>query len=181
MLRRRPARIAAVAAALWALPAAPAEAHGLPSPPGVPVPGYLFAWAAAIVLVLSFIGLGALWRSPRLEGGLARPIVRVPAGADALCGAIGITVFCLVIYAGLVGTPVPTANLAPTFVYVVFWVALVPISALLGDVFAAFNPWRAFGRAAGALSARLSPDWIAPHFAYPRRLGHWPAVAGIAG
>src|SRR3954447_20913657 len=140
MLRRRPARIAAAAAALWALPAAPAQAHGLPSPPGVPVPGYLFAWAAAVVLVVSFIGLGALWKSPRLEDGPAQPLLRVPAGTDAVCGAIGIAVFGLVVYAGLAGTPVPSANLAPTFVYVVFWVALVPLSALLGDVFAAFNP-----------------------------------------
>jgi hypothetical protein len=181
MLRRRPARIATAVAALWALPAAPAEAHGLPSPPGVPVPGYLFTWAAAIVLVASFAALGALWRSPRLEGGATRPLMRVPAGADTLCGAIGIAVFGLVVYAGLAGTPLPTANLAPTFVYVVFWVALVPLSALVGNVFAAFNPWRAFGRAMGALTSRVSPEWIAPRFEYPRRLGHWPAVAGIAG
>jgi hypothetical protein len=180
MLRRRPARIAAAAAALWALPAAPAEAHGLPSPPGVPVPGYLFAWAAAIVLVVSFIGLGALWKSPRLEGGETSFLLRLPAGIDAICGAIGIALFALVVYSGLVGTEDADRNFAPTFVYVLFWVGLALLSAVFGDLFAAFNPWRAFGRLAGRAASRLSPHWIAPHFPYPRRLGHWPAVAGIA-
>jgi hypothetical protein len=30
-----------------------------------------------------------------------------------------------------------------------FWVGLVVVSVLFGDVFRAFNPWRAFGRATG--------------------------------
>ena len=28
----------------------------------------------------------------------------------------------------------------------IFWLGLVPASVLLGDVFKAFNPWRAIGR-----------------------------------
>jgi hypothetical protein len=167
-------------ATLWALPAAPADAHGLPSPPGVAVPGYLFAWAASIVLVLSFVGLGALWRTPRLRDAASRIVVRVPAGVDVACGAIGVALFALVVYAGLAGTPVPGRNLAPTFVYVVFWVALVPVTLLFGDVFAAFNPWRAFGRAVGRLTARIPPVWVGPPLAYPQWLGCWPAVAGLA-
>ena len=31
----------------------------------------------------------------------------------------------------------------------IFWVGLVPASVLFGDIFRAFNPWRAIARAAG--------------------------------
>ena len=36
---------------------------------------------------------------------------------------------------------------------ITFWVGLVVLSILFGDVFRAFNPWRAIGRAVGAWSA----------------------------
>ena len=39
------------------------------------------------------------------------------------------------------------ANFASEFVFVVFWTGLVGVSVLFGDVFRAFNPWRAIGRA----------------------------------
>jgi hypothetical protein len=156
-------------------------AHGIPSPPGVPVPGYLFAWAASIVLVASFIGLGALWHEPRLENDQPRRTVRLPVWFEPLFGAIGIALFCFLVYAGLSGTPVPTRNLAPTFIYVVFWVGLVPLTILCGNVFALVNPWRALGRAAGWVTARLPSGFIGPPLAYPARLGVWPAVLALGG
>src|SRR5437764_8275057 len=177
---RRIMRITAATALLWALPAASASAHGLPSPPGVPVPAYLFSWGAGIILVLSFIGLGALWSQPRLEGAEARPLLTVPRGADPLCGAVGVALFALVVYAGFDGTAVPARNLAPTFVYVLFWVGLVPVTLVFGDVFSAFNPWRALGRAFGRLTALLPEGYAARSLAYPGRRGRWPAVAGLA-
>ena len=159
---------------------APILAHGLPSPPGIPVPGYLFAWAAAIVLVASFSALGALWREPRLEDDETQRLLRLAVWVQPACGLLGVATFALLVYAGLEGTPVPGRNLAPTFVYVVFWVGLVPVTVLLGDVFSLFNPWRAVGRAVGWLTRRVSDEWIAPPLAYPARLGYWPAVAGLA-
>jgi hypothetical protein len=158
----------------------PILAHGLPSPPGVPVPGYLFAWAASIVLIASFVALGAMWREPRLEGAPARRVVRMPLWVEPACGLLGIAVFVLLVYAGFQGSPVPGRNLAPTFVYVVFWVGLVPITVLFGDVFSLFNPWRAVARAVGRMTHRLSPEWVAPTLRYPERLGYWPAVIGLA-
>jgi hypothetical protein len=158
---------------------APILAHGLPSPPGVPVPGYLFAWAAAVVLVASFSALGALWKTPRLEHDTGRVVARLPSWFEPVCGALGVAAFGLVVYAGFAGSAVPSRNLAPTSVYVVFWVGLVPVTVLLGDVFSLFNPWRAVGRAAGWASGRVPSRLVAPPLPYPRRLGYWPAAAGL--
>jgi hypothetical protein len=85
----------------------------------------------------------------------------------------------VVVYAGLRGAQSPTANFAPTFIYVIFWLGLVPASILLGDVFKAFNPWRAIGRAVGGLAGMAARGDLPAPLRYPERLGHWPAAAGI--
>jgi hypothetical protein len=131
------------------------------------------------VLVASFIALGALWKAPRLEHDTGRVVARLPAWFEPVCGALGIGAFAVVVYAGLAGSAVPSRNLAPTTVYVVFWVGLVPVTILLGDVFSLFNPWLAAGRAAGWADQRLPSRFVAPHLPYPRRLGYWPAAAGL--
>jgi hypothetical protein len=78
-----------------------------------------------------------------------------------------------VVAGGLFGSQIPFENVAPTFVYVAFWVGLALASAVVGDVFRAFNPWLAVGRLAERLRRR-------PPAPYPDRLGFWPAVVGLA-
>ena len=76
----------------------------------------------------------------------------------------------LVLTTGYAGPDTPLDNFAPTFVFIIFWVGLVFVSVLFGDVFRAFNPWRALGRVLLA--------WREPR-AYPERLGRWPATVGL--
>ena len=83
----------------------------------------------------------------------------------------------MVILCGFFGTQLATQNIAPTFVYVAFWLGFVPVSVLFGDVFAAFNPWRAVGRAVGWSLRRVSTD--TEPLAYPARLGYYPAALGL--
>lgn len=174
----------AATATAFALTAAPASAHGLVGRTDLPIPDWLFTWGATAVLVVSFVALAALWPSPKLQNhgwgplpaGLSR--VLTSRAVDVLCGATGVALLVLVVYAGYAGTNSITANFAPTFVYVGFWLGLVPASLLLGDVFRAFNPWRAIGRASGWLFARISPSGPEP-LVYPKRLGYWPAAVGL--
>jgi hypothetical protein len=162
-------------------------AHGLVARTDLPIPEWLFAWAAAMVLVVSFVALAVLWPEPRLErdrwrplpGGLGRWLASRPV--EIICGAIGAALLGVVVYAGLRGTQSPTANFAPTLVYVIFWLALVPLSVLFGDVFKAFNPWRAIARAVGWVAASVARTDLPAPLQYPDRLGHWPAAAGIFG
>jgi hypothetical protein len=104
----------------------------------------------------------------------------VPVVLEVLCGAIGIAAFAAIVWAGFAGSQAATANLAPTVVYVIFWVAIPFSTLLLGDVFSAFNPWRAVGRASGWLFARARRGSETPApLAYPAWLGRWPAALGI--
>ena len=160
-------------------------AHGLVARSDLPIPEWLFGWAAAMVLVVSFVALAILWPEPRLEREGWRPLpawlgrVLTSRAVEILCGAIGIFLFGLVIYTGLEGVQSSTANFAPTFIYVIFWLGFVPASVLLGDVFRAFNPWRAIGRAVAWVAKTAARGDLPAPLTYPEKLGRWPAAAGI--
>ncbi len=128
------------------------------------------------MLGASFAALGALWREPRLQKPRERRLFRMPRVVDAVCGVLGVFYFGVVVYAGFAGTSQATANIAPTSIYVIFWVGLVVLSLLFGDVFRAFSPWRAVALLVAFL-ARGRRFWsVRP---YPERLGRWPAAIGI--
>ena len=154
-------------------------AHGIVGRADLPIPEALFGAAAAAVLVVSFLALAAGWSRPRLEPVRERPLFRVPVVVEVLCGAIGIAVFAAVVYAALAGTDSQQDNLAPTAVYVGFWVGVPFLSLVLGDWFRPFNPWRAIGRATGWVAQRAGGGEATDALPYPERLGHWPAAAGI--
>ncbi len=161
-------------------------AHGIVGRTDLPIPEWLFGWGAAMVLVVSFVALAVLWPDPRLQdGGGFRPFPRAVSRAllsravDVVCGAIGVLLLGLTIYSGLSGSQTATNNFAPTFVFVIFWLALVPLSVLFGDVFRAFNPWRAIGRAVAGVAQTAARGPLPAPLRYPERLGHWPAAAGI--
>jgi hypothetical protein len=180
---RRRLRIVAAAcalagAAVAVLPDA-ALAHGLVGRQDLPIPRWLFAWGAAVVLVISFVALAVLWPKPRLEQAGERPVLRVPAALEVVCGALGVAAFAFVVYAGFAGTQTPTANLNPTVIYVLFWVGIPFASAVFGDVFAAFNPWRALARGVSWAASRASGGRLPAPMAYPAWLGRWPAAVGI--
>ena len=60
-----------------------------------------------------------------------------------------------------------------------FWVGLVAASVLFGDVFRAFNPWYAIGRAVSWVARTAARAPMPAPLEYPERLGRWPAAAGI--
>jgi hypothetical protein len=153
-------------------------AHGLVGKQDLPIPRWLFAWAASFVLIVSFVGLATLWATPRLQQIQERRRFGTPRWLEVLAGAAGVAAFAFLLYAGFAGTQSATENLVPTVVYVLFWVGLPFLSAVFGDVFRAVNPWLAVGKAAGWLMRRAS-DSVPDPLPYPARLGRWPAVIGV--
>src|SRR3954453_8052847 len=125
--QRSGAILAALAAPLAALafPAA-ASAHGLVSRADLPVPSWLFAWAATVVLIVSFFALSAGWKTPRFEQedwrsvapGLSRFLLSAPA--EALAGLFAVFLLGLSIWSGLHGSNLPDRNFSLTFIFVTF-------------------------------------------------------------
>jgi hypothetical protein len=159
-------------------------AHALVARQDLPVPAWLFAWGASIVLIVSFFALSVGWRRARFEedgwrplgAGISRVLLGVPA--QILGGALGVFLLGVGIYAGLRGTEAPDRNFALTFFYVTAWLGFPLVSVFLGDVFRPVNPWRAAGRMAGWAFRGIAGQGSA-HLSYPRRLGRWPAAIGL--
>lgn len=160
-------------------------AHGIGGVRDLPVPKSFFFSGAAIVLVVSFVALGALWRKPQLErraGGRAVPrwlegVVR-SALLRFVLGAISAGLLVLTLWSEFFGTSLPSENFAPTFIYVAFWLGLPLLSVLLGNVWRVLSPWRAIADAVVWL-LELGGRRARPLFAYPERLGRFPAALAL--
>ncbi len=157
-------------------------AHGIGGVRDLPVPDWLFLWGGAVVLVLSFLALGTLWRRPALERlSPGRPLpglerVLRSTVLRVVLGSVSAALLVLVFLTALLGEPSSVVNLAPTFVYVVFWLGIVVLQVVLGNVWPALNPWLAIADAVAWLWRRLGKTWE-PLVAIPERLGVYPAAA----
>src|SRR5438034_3499662 len=106
---RRSAAITVVLLTIAALVPPPAGAHGISGRASLPVPAWLFAWAAAIVLVVSFVLLSTMWSRPRLQEVRESRLCAWPELIGTLAGLIGLALFALVVYAGYEGVAAYTA------------------------------------------------------------------------
>jgi hypothetical protein len=128
------------------------------------------------------VALALGWSRPRLAKLPERTLFRLPLAVEIALGALGVLVFGVSVYAGLAGTSAQSANLAPTAVFVGFWVGVPFVSLFGGNVFSLVSPWRALGRATGWIAARVAGDAAMPEpLEYPERLGRFPAAAGLFG
>ncbi|HET8873881.1 MAG TPA: hypothetical protein VFM83_09360 [Gaiellaceae bacterium] len=157
-------------------------AHGIGGIRDPVLPDWLMYYAAALTLILSFVALGILWRKPILEGrARGRPLsdrwqrLILWTGWRVILGALSVGLLLLVWLAALVGKPDAGDNLAPTFVWVIFWLGLVPIVVVFGNLWSVLSPWKAAADAVAWVWTKSGRTWE-PAAEYPRRLGRWPAA-----
>jgi hypothetical protein len=157
-------------------------AHGIGGVRDPVIPLWLFYYGASLVLILSFVALGVLWRKPVLDGrDDGRPLgerwqrLLVWTGWRIILGALSVGLLVVIWLAALVGEPDAGDNLAPTFVWVVFWLGLVPLVVVFGNLWSVLSPWRATADAVAWAWSKAGRSWE-PAAEYPARLGRWPAV-----
>lgn len=163
-------RRAGGAAALWLALAGQARAHATEQGFVLLLPTDIYIASGGAVVALTVLLLALLPGRAALApfrpvtlGRRARP-VRWP-------GLVVAAVFLWLIWQGWSGARDPLANPLSLAVWVVFWMGLVAVQGLLGNVWARLDPFRALA----ALGPRRSP------LRYPRGWGHWPAVPGFLG
>jgi hypothetical protein len=156
-------------------------AHGIGGIRDLPVPPWLFYWGAAVVLVVSFIALGSLWKRPLLARhatgrALGEAFARIVLGpVRIVLQVVSAMVFGLVWLSALAGDTDPLRNLAPTWIYVVFWLGVPALSVVFGNVWRALSPWRAVADGFVWVWERLGRE-ARPLAVYPERLGRWPGA-----
>ena len=149
-----------------------------------PVPLWLYLTGAAAAIACTFLIIGFFSRTrppgnnnyPRVNL-LTWPPAKVFVHPVFLLSLrlVSVGLFLLLVLAGLAGSQNPHRNLLPTFVWVIWWVGFAYISALVGNIWAAVNPWRTLFRWSDAIYRRTRPgSEFAPRFSYPKWLGVWP-------
>ncbi len=172
---------------LVAWPASSVHAHGFGERYDLPVPLGLYVAGSGAAVALSFVVIGLFVRgAPGLRDYPRLNLLRWPGqgvvgfvlrAAVLLTRAAAVGVFVLVVAAGLLGDEAPTRNLAPTMVWVVWWVGLAYVSALVGDVWALVNPWKTLFEWAEAVVRRVRPGAeLSLRRPYPAEWGAWPGV-----
>ncbi|MGI9085927.1 MAG: hypothetical protein ACR2FE_11675 [Aeromicrobium sp.] len=145
-------------------------AHGVGGSTDLPIP-FLYAMVGASwALTISFAVLALAWREPRFESG-DDPTDSLPR--RPWLAAVGALLAAWILVALFAGRDDPD-NAGIGAVYILVWVGLVPLALLAGHVWRDLSPWRTIQSLVGRLAGR--PDGFV---AYPRRLGYWPAVAGL--
>ena len=145
----------------------------------------MFFWGAGVVLVVSFVALGSLWRNPLLErheGGraLGASVSRIvlSRGLRIVVQAFSAGLFVLVFSAAIFGDGDVSRNLAPTWIYVGFWLGAPLLSVLFGNVWRALSPWRAIADF-GVWVIERTGRTAQPLAVYPERLGRWPGAIAL--
>ena len=166
-----------------------AYAHGFGERYDLPLPLSYFAVGGGLAVVLSFAVIGVFVRGTAAGGGyprfnlfhwaIARSLLTGPI--YWLLRAAALFLFLLVIATGLFGVQRPVNNLAPTLVWIIWWVGMGFAVSLLGNLWAAVNPWTTLYDLAAAVRRGLLPSRRhtepGPGWEYPENWGLWPAAA----
>ena len=152
--------------------------HGFGPRYDLPAPLFWYLFAAAGVVVISFVlvvafagdqvGAKAV-QYPRRPVPFLLRLARSP-WPRAVGGTVGVLALLAVVISGLFGSANPALNPAEYLVWIYFWVGLVLLSGLLGNLWYLFNPWAVIYDL-GTRFVRLGPIWKLPN------VGVWPAAA----
>ena len=151
-------------------------AHAVGGRLDLPVPRSLFLFGAIAALVISFVALGVLWTTPRLQEprpGRVLPLQGLWTNRwiSLLFRSIAFALYVLTIAAAFGGDP--ARNIAPVFLFVWFWVGLSFACALFGNLWRTLSPFDTLARMLGIADRTERP--------YPKRWGLWPAALLLLG
>jgi len=171
----------------WLLAIIPSAvcAHGFAQRYDLPVPLGLYIGGAAVAVALSFVIIAFFVRGDRVVGSYPRfnllayrpgRFFASPFVVQSL-RSFSVGFLVLIIVAGYVGHENPFENIAPTAIWVIWWVGFAYISGLVGDLWAVVNPWSAvYGWAEKICHALIPYRRLGFDLLWPGWLGRWPAV-----
>lgn len=176
------------------LMARPAFAHGFGQTYTLPVPLSYFLVAAAATVALSFVVVGFFVQGgPAASGYPVYNLLRLQWFKRSLAspiflgflGACSMFLFLLVCVTAFGGTNRPIENISPTFVWIIWWVGMGYVVALLGNAWALVNPWKVsydwfeqvFGVKPGRAKKGKKSSRTPYIMRYPANWDVWPAVA----
>ena len=175
-----------------ALTVSPLAAHAFGQRYDLPIPLNYFLVGAVATVFLSFVLIGLfVQRQPEGSGYPRLDLLRASLKLDMRIGtilfssilsavvrAVSVLMFLLLLVVGFFGTDRAIENLTPTFIWIIWWVGMGYVVALVGNVWVFINPWKItfewYRRLRGFFLKSDEPE--DPPFTYPEGLGVWPAL-----
>ena len=155
-----------------------AFAHAFGERYELPVPVWLFIVGGALTVTLTFVIVSLFARAgAERYAGMRWNLAPTAIGrlllqpwVIALLKASGVAALVLVVVAGFAGSKDPNRNIAPTLVWILWWMGFTYLTVLFGNLWPAVNPWRTlFDFASGTGNRKPFPAWLAG----------WLALAGL--
>lgn len=157
------------------------HAHGFGERYDLPIPLNYFLVGSSITIITSFILIGILVKQQNISNifnqnfllknsifsTLSRIILKI-------LKIISIVLFLLTIISGLIGTQDPYENFSVTFVWIIWWVGMGYVNAIIGDIWNNINPWKIIFEFFEDNFSNVKN--YSPIFKYPKKLDAWPAV-----
>lgn len=108
----------------------------------------------------------------RLFSTISLPKIQAPHWETAT-SLLAFLILCWLVSIGLTGSRDPLANPLPLFIWTAFWILMVILQALIGNLWHWINPWTGVARLLFG-NTEKQPIWQLPKW-----LGSWPAIAGL--
>lgn len=160
----------------------PAWAHAFGQRYDLSAPLWMYLTGAGAAVGLSFVVMALTLRQTLTEAIPEKALSSAPVIGWltrrtflAAIQAVSLFFFVMILATGFLGVQSSLSNFAALMVWIIWWIGLAMVSALIGDLWRVINPWRTIFRCGETLlgeqpNARAYPAW----------LGYWPAVALFA-
>ena len=147
--------------------AGPALAHASGRGFVMLLPTNFVIWGGALAVLISFVAVSFLPHDQARARDAAQPVVN-PSRISVIVSLLSAVVIATLVVMGLLGPNDPAENLLPLAVWTLWWVVIVLLHPLFGNLWRALNPFS--GPYALFMRQRSPP------LAYPAGLSYWPAV-----
>ena len=171
-----------LAAAVLIFQSNPSVAHAFGQRYDLPAPLWIYLSGAGAAVALSFVIMAIILQSTNRFAVPTLPLSTAPVcrwlAHPLFLGflqALSVGIFMVVLATGFFGVQNPIRNFAAPMVWVIWWIGLAIVSALLGDLWRIINPWRTLYRWGERLFGHTNVSRT-----YPALLGYWPAVVLFA-
>ena len=145
------------------------QRYDLPLPLGLYLLGAGAAVAASFIFLVVFGGAAAAHRRTVFARGV------VPSSYVGVLRAFSVALFVIIVAAGLLGNQNPLKNIAPTFVWVLWWVGFSFLTAFVGDLWPIVSPFAIIFEWAQSFSRLILGRTLVIGRPYPAWLASWPA------
>jgi hypothetical protein len=156
-----------------------ALAHGFEERYDLPVPLSYVITGACLVVVFTFLVAALFMKAEVLPEPAASELSTAKSSSPVrmFVRIISWLFAVLIVVAATIGTTDPLMNLAPTFVWIIWWVGLGFAVVVFGNFWPSLDPWATTFDAVDATAKRLGfANGISLNWHWPKWLGAWPAV-----